>query len=190
MTENSNAPYSPEEIQHIAAAYVARRSIPESHREDAESEFVLAALEAARNASSLEGIRAYQHRAGEWAVSSFLRRDIRTQQRFGAGTDSLLDESDEDGEGDFLENTLVSDPADDPLAQCMAAERAELVRAALATLPERDRKLLELVVIEGKSLAEGAKAVGLKPCRAALIRNRALDRLRIGLGGTEEDWLG
>jgi RNA polymerase sigma factor (sigma-70 family) len=59
------------------------------------------------------------------------------------------------------------------------AERAgrELV-AALATLPERDRAVIELVDIAGLSPKEAAAAVGLRPGTLRMRLTRARARLR------------
>ena len=66
---------------------------------------------------------------------------------------------------------------------------AELRRAyaAMRELAEPDRKLLELVAIDGLSTSEAAAVVALSPVAARVRLSRARNRLRSALGQQQDD---
>ncbi|MEX1147212.1 MAG: sigma-70 family RNA polymerase sigma factor [Sphingomonadales bacterium] len=78
---------------------------------------------------------------------------------------------------------------DDPASTVIDGQRAEIVKAALGRLPERQRAALLLTYYEGLSNREAADAmkVGVKGLEALLVRGRrALAR---DLGGVREELL-
>lgn len=59
---------------------------------------------------------------------------------------------------------------------------ASAVDAAMAALPERERKLVEKHYLEGKSLAEAGDELGLSRSWASRLHAQAIDKLRRQLG--------
>lgn len=66
------------------------------------------------------------------------------------------------------------DPSPDPEAQLSASGEGAHVRAALGTLPEKERRLVELMYFEDKSLTEAGAAIGLSKSWACRLHARAL----------------
>lgn len=71
-------------------------------------------------------------------------------------------------------------PADSPSGAVRERERVELVRRAVADLPEDDREVILLRVYEGLANADAAAVLGLHPDAASKRFARALIRLRRG----------
>ena len=65
--------------------------------------------------------------------------------------------------------------------QIDAARLAPALAAALASLGDRDRELLELVELDGLAPAEAARVVGVQPAAARMRLSRARRRLRAAL---------
>ena len=63
-----------------------------------------------------------------------------------------------------------------------AESSARLLYEALATLPARDRQLMELVAVDGLSVADAAQELGVKPGTARVRLHRSRARLRDHLG--------
>lgn len=78
---------------------------------------------------------------------------------------------------------LVAAEADEPAARSQRAEGVERVRAALGRLPEAERELLALRLIECLSAAEIASWLGGTPGSIRVRVHRALRRLRALLDG-------
>lgn len=74
------------------------------------------------------------------------------------------------------------DPAPTPEEVALGQAGWEALRAALAALPERQRRVVELQVA-GWSLAQSAEALGTSPGTVKVMRYRALARLRVLLSG-------
>lgn len=68
-----------------------------------------------------------------------------------------------------------------PLAALCAAEDAGRLRAAMNSLPPRDRLVLTLVFWDGMSHAEAARALRVSPHSITSLREAALERLRRAL---------
>jgi RNA polymerase primary sigma factor len=93
--------------------------------------------------------------------------------------------ADEEGE---LGDLLADDNVDDPSELAVQALRARAVRVALAELPERERRILELRFgIEGepRSLEAIAAELGITRERVRQLEGAALDKLGTGLGVLE-----
>jgi RNA polymerase sigma factor (sigma-70 family) len=86
----------------------------------------------------------------------------------------------------FLGRVPVPDPTPDPLAATDARETRDRVRAALATLSDRERTVL-LMREEGFTHREIAEAVGTTTGSIGTMIARALDRLAERLPLDEED---
>jgi len=60
----------------------------------------------------------------------------------------------------------------------------ERLAAALATLPERERALIDMHYVQGKNLLEAGEELGLSKSWASRLHARAIDRLRAQLTDT------
>jgi RNA polymerase sigma-70 factor (ECF subfamily) len=80
-----------------------------------------------------------------------------------------------------LPRQLASDPEYEAVNQRLSLPE-EAVRA-LADLPERDRQMLDLRVVEERSYSEIAERLGCTQQAARLRVSRALRRLNLALGG-------
>jgi RNA polymerase sigma-70 factor, ECF subfamily len=69
-----------------------------------------------------------------------------------------------------------------PSAGLRRQERRDRVRAALAALPEQDREVLVLRILEGLPTREAAAVLGLSEVAVRSRQVRALDRLKVLLG--------
>ena len=76
------------------------------------------------------------------------------------------------------------DPEDDPERNVLLSARQEEVRAANATLPERQREALALRELEGLSYDEIAEIMGMNRNSVAQLISRARINLRDALRGT------
>jgi RNA polymerase sigma factor for flagellar operon FliA len=93
---------------------------------------------------------------------------------------------DEAGEGGcaWQDALADADPAVDPAAVVDRAALRQLLRAAVATLPERERLLITAVYHEGVALRVVAARLGVSEVRVSQLRTRALRRLRDALAIT------
>jgi len=69
-----------------------------------------------------------------------------------------------------------------PSAGLRRQERRDRVRAALAALPEQDREVLVLRILEGLPTRETAAVLGISEVAVRSRQVRALDRLKVLLG--------
>lgn len=72
---------------------------------------------------------------------------------------------------------------EDPEQNLLASERREIVKRALDTLPEPERKLIRGHYIDGRNFDEIAAELGLSKSWASRLHTRALGRLRAAFGG-------
>ena len=85
---------------------------------------------------------------------------------------------------DEFPNFEPSDPDFSPLKRYEQTERADRLRAGMATLPERDRTALRLVDFLGLSIAETAGRLAVSESAAKSTHYRARQRLRHALQET------
>jgi RNA polymerase sigma-70 factor (ECF subfamily) len=81
---------------------------------------------------------------------------------------------------------LVVHPAASSLEALVRAEDRERVRRALAQLPAADRELLRRCFVDGDRLVDIAQSLGEPPERVRKRKSRALERMRVLLGGLPE----
>ena len=86
-------------------------------------------------------------------------------------------------QADLLED-LSADPGPSPEERLLDHERQEQLRSALGRLEPDQRRVLELRLIEGRSAAEAALALGRTPEAVRALQYRALIRLRAIVAGT------
>ena len=75
----------------------------------------------------------------------------------------------------------------DPEQELLSAELAERIEAAIATLPARQREVLQLRDVEGWSADEVCNTLGLSDTNQRVILHRARDRVRAELRGYLHD---
>jgi RNA polymerase sigma-70 factor (ECF subfamily) len=82
-------------------------------------------------------------------------------------------------EGRLIGHRLLDDDATARIEERIEAERAtRSLYDALAALPRSDRRLMELVAIDGLSVTEAAAELGMKPGTARVRLHRSRTRLR------------
>ncbi len=83
--------------------------------------------------------------------------------------------------GDVPVAEMVRDDAPNPEEALLAAERTHWLRAAVVTLPDRLRVVVEGVFLQDRSVAELAEELGVTQSRISQLRTEALSLLRDGL---------
>jgi RNA polymerase sigma factor (sigma-70 family) len=161
---------------HVEAVqrFVARRVSDPHLAADLTADVFLAAVDSAGTYDPSRGpVRAWLYGVGRNAVAAEARRrarELRTVRRI---------------EG----RRLVDGAALARLEERLDAERASRrLHRAIAELPEDDRALLELVSLDGLSIADAARVLGVKPAtaRVRLHRSRARVTTRLlEMGGTQ-----
>jgi RNA polymerase sigma factor for flagellar operon FliA len=73
---------------------------------------------------------------------------------------------------------LEADPEDNPLHRYLRTERAAHVSAAVAELPEREQRVLQMYYVEEMTLKEIGVVLGLAESRISQIRTAAIQQLR------------
>jgi RNA polymerase sigma factor for flagellar operon FliA len=76
-----------------------------------------------------------------------------------------------------VERSLEEGDAD-PLGALLTRERVDLVAAAIARLPERERMVITLYYHEELTMKEVGRVLGVNESRVSQIHSRAVDTLR------------
>jgi RNA polymerase sigma-70 factor (ECF subfamily) len=84
-----------------------------------------------------------------------------------------------------LPRAIAPDPAYEAVEARLSLPDAAL--RALADLPERERELLDLRIVQGRSYLDVADRLGCSPQAARLRVSRTLRRLNLSLGGMNHD---
>jgi RNA polymerase sigma factor for flagellar operon FliA len=74
--------------------------------------------------------------------------------------------------------------AEDPEATCQRKELEEQMSTAIASLPLRERSLVEMRYRQEMSMKEISGILGVHPSRVSQLHSQAMQRLRRGLSGT------
>ncbi|NJM91239.1 MAG: RNA polymerase subunit sigma-70, partial [Myxococcales bacterium] len=77
-------------------------------------------------------------------------------------------------------------PATRRRRRCAAPKLASQLRAALDTLPDRERALLNKHYFEGKNLLDAGRDLGISKSWASRMHAQAVDRLRAALAKAQE----
>lgn len=77
----------------------------------------------------------------------------------------------------------LADRGDPPDKLAVAAEEVRLVAEAVGRLRDKDRAVIEAVYRRERTLKQAGEELGVSRSRARNIHNRAVDRLRVLLGG-------
>lgn len=72
-----------------------------------------------------------------------------------------------------------------PHTEVEERQQNQTIRQALSTLPEKERRLLEMFYFEDKSLAEAGTALGLSKSWSSRLHARAIDLLKAALGTSD-----
>jgi RNA polymerase sigma-70 factor (ECF subfamily) len=144
-------------------AFVARRVWDPGAAADLTADIFVAAIDSAHRYEARRGpVLAWLYGVGRNVVAAELRRssrELRTARRIEGRR--LLGESG---------LTRIEEQID-------AASYARRVYEAIGRLPERDRRLLELVAVDGLSVAEAAGALGVTSGTARVRLHRSRTRL-------------
>jgi RNA polymerase sigma factor for flagellar operon FliA len=93
----------------------------------------------------------------------------------------------------FLASQLASEDGEDPLDRIAEPESdeepidrelLEKVKRAVATLPERQRRVLEEFYVKGRSMSELAVELGVNKATISREHSRAVEKLREAVGAT------
>jgi RNA polymerase sigma factor (sigma-70 family) len=152
--------------------FVARRVGERERAADLTAEIFLAAIDSAHRYRPGRGTpKAWLYGIARVLVANDQRRRGRErarEQRFSGS--ALLDE----------EDAARMD------ARIDAAAQARRLYLAMARLPEAERAVLELVAIDGLTVAEAAAAVDVRPVTARVRLHRARSKLRTELAAATE----
>ena len=74
--------------------------------------------------------------------------------------------------------SVPADPQEDPLLLCMQREMAERLTSLVATLPERDARILSMYYVEEMTMKEIGAVLGVVESRVSQIHSSALAVLR------------
>jgi RNA polymerase sigma factor for flagellar operon FliA len=102
-----------------------------------------------------------------------LEDDVRTLADVLAGIASIYSAVD-----------ATSEPAT-PEEELETRERSATIARALGTLPEKERRLLELYYVEDRSLLEAGQMLNLSKSWASRLHARAIELLKEALAGSE-----
>jgi len=85
-----------------------------------------------------------------------------------------------------LETRDLDEPSTSPPQQHLERrERTRTIRQALETLPEKERRLLELYYFEDRSLEEAGAQLGLSKSWSSRLHARSIAMLKSALGGSD-----
>lgn len=88
------------------------------------------------------------------------------------------------GPGQGVADLVVDDTVPDPVGVAARRETSRELCAAIAQLGERDRLVLRLYYLEGRTLAEIGDVLGVTESRVCQLHGRMVSRLRGRLGST------
>ena len=70
----------------------------------------------------------------------------------------------------------------------IAQDEAEHVRDAMASLPDKERHIVDAVYLRGETIEDAGKELGLTKSWSSRLHARALGLLRERLGGDASPW--
>jgi RNA polymerase sigma factor (sigma-70 family) len=139
--------------------FVTRRVADPQLAADLTAEVFLAAIEAAaRYRGSVGGPRTWLYGIARHVIAAEFRRSARERRAEGLIAGRRL---------------LDADDVDRLVEKIDASRRVRELHAELQALPEGERAVLELVSVDGLSVAEAAAALGIRPVAARVRLHRA-----------------
>jgi RNA polymerase sigma factor (sigma-70 family) len=146
--------------------FVTRRVADPQLAADLTADVFLAVIEAAEHyRGSFGGPRTWLYGIARNVIASEFRRSARERRAEGLIAGRRL---------------LDADDVDRLLAKIDAAREIRQLREELGALPEGERAVLELVSVDGLTVAEAAAALGIRPAAARVRLHRARRTLRSG----------
>lgn len=86
--------------------------------------------------------------------------------------------------------SIASSPEDDPLHRSVRSERAGRLSAAVAELPEREQRVLEMYYVQEMTLKEIGVVLGVGEARVSQIHSAAIQELRVHFSRGREEFEG
>ena len=174
--DESSTALTSDELLDMGRKYARACRITISWREDAAQEFAIAGVAAISQASATENMRAFQIKAGKWAVAKLWRGIHRNhkheedyQREIFGNFDSLTGLDPE---------ALVDHTAPDPLTQLIDDEERTIMRRSIQMLPILEREILCAIVYEQKLLRELACERQIGTSQVDRIYQRAVQMLK------------
>lgn len=96
----------------------------------------------------------------------------------GLEVGSLHAESNNEGQETDLEQNIAGPPDQNPLTLCMAGERKQRLKEAIARLPEREQQVLMLYYQQELTMREVGELMGVGESRVSQIHTLAVKHLR------------
>ena len=149
-TEESGVPFTAEELLVLGRKYAQTRRIGMSWREDAAQEFAIAGVDAVGQVTSSDNVRAFQIKAGKWAVAELWRSIHRRKQyqaKFNREQYGCLEHF-----ARIDPEAMVDPSADDPQDMAIQQEEREKLRRVINTLPSPEREMLSSVIYDKKTM--------------------------------------
>jgi RNA polymerase sigma factor (sigma-70 family) len=144
--------------------FVARRVADPHLAADLTAEVFLAAIDAAeRYRGSTGGPRTWLFGIARHVIAAEFRRSARERRVESQIAGRRL---------------LDADDIDRLMAKIDAARQVRALHSELRALPETERAVLELIAVDGLSIAEAAAALGIRPVTARVRLHRARRALR------------
>jgi RNA polymerase sigma factor for flagellar operon FliA len=122
----------------------------------------------------------------ESEIAREMNLDLRELQSLLAELDglelgSLRVESPRDGRDEDLSESLPGAPDENPFSACLRSETRQLLMAAIAELPEKERQVLSLYYYDELTMKEVGAVLGVGESRVSQIHSLAMVRLRARL---------
>jgi len=162
MPEETVLPVNPEELLTLGKMYAYICAVPENLFEDAVQEFAIGAWQAVMSANNEDNLRAFQVKAGQWAMLNFLKAEMRyrrSQQRIM--------------EMKFSTTTTPVTPLDETIQK----EQAEQIDIFLNSLQDTEKAVVNGVVMDGKTQEEVAKENNTNQSTVSRILNKIFHKI-------------
>ena len=175
-TEMSQIPFTAEELLVLGRKYAQARRLGMAWQEDAAQEFAIGGLAAIKRATAEDNIRAYQIKAGKWAVANLWRtmhRKKRHEDDFKRDRYGIVDRYSR------IDPEILTDHcAPDSLVPVLEDEKRSILRQAINRLPEIEREVLCAIVYEQKRLKEIAQERSMGTSNVCRIYQQGVQLLK------------
>jgi len=162
MPEETVLPVNPEELLTLGKMYAYICAVPENLFDDAVQEFAIGAWQAVMSANNEENLRAFQVKAGQWAMLNFLKAEMRyrrSQQRIM--------------EMKFSTAAMPMTPLDETIQK----EQSERIDIFLNSLQGTQKVVVKGVVMEGKTQEEIASDNNISQSCVSKILSKVFDKI-------------
>ena len=173
-------PFTMEELLAKGRLHAHGRVVP-FLQEDAAQDFALAGIRATEKAAHTANIRAYQLRAGKWAVGKLqrteMRREKHEQKLVAAALGCFMPLA------ELAPDSVVDRQGKSPTQKLIAREESLLLRKAINALPKRKAQVMEMLVYQDKTQQTVADELGLSRGYVGQLYTRSLEVLKDMLSG-------